>query len=973
MAGMRQKVFESNNKGLFDIAVGEGNISADYATELQNARVALNGEVSKRRGRSFYNTVSAGHAAGNSIDTYASSNHDAQLSMYSANNEQVGFAVTLASDKNIQTVDFYLDKVGTPTADSVMKAKIYAVTGSVGTSGLPTGALLATSIDVNVSVLTGSFAFVQFTFEEPYTATAGNYAIFLEYNSGNSSNYVRIGTDSSSPSHGSNAFATNTVNTGWVADTTQDIIFKLNSAGPNIDSLMIYEGDYPDTFEVLVQADTRLLRYSSTTGGFSTVIKTGLTVDYPLNWTMFRTKLCMSNGTDNPFKYGYMPKPATPTTGTGFILGGSKTARTYYVTATYVTANGESIASEEATQAIGINYVAQPAFPTTSNTTLGSKASRTYYVSTTYITANGESTPSSFGAASTAVLTGGVVTSATITSGGSTYASVPTVTFSGGGGVGAIGTAVVIGGVVTSITIGSGGSGYTSEPTITFSGGEVVHGVGVNEVLTVTSPAASAGATGWNVYHHTASGALKLQNVSPIAIGTNYTETTGSLNDGALPPTSNTGWYGNVATVTSPLPIVGATGWNVYHHTVSGAAKLQNVSPIAIGTNYTETNGALNDGAVAPTANTAWHVTDLADIPPKGKYIIALNNRLWISGVTGRDTKFTGSAVDDEDDWTTASDFVDIDLAGVLSRGDAITGLGRLGQSGKLIIGLRNHIVTYSVPAVFSDIAIDKIVYNTGVMGHRAMDEVGLDNYLVEPEGVNSVKAELIIQGLRTKKLSDNIRDRLNPLLKAVVNKDEVNVVNNKKHNEFWINIPSISRRYVYDYSIKAWMEDRNITTYQSIRTPDGDILSGGKNGRVYKEYQSANNIDVYGDGGDNTNVSWRWDTPWLWLNNIGIKKLFKYFQFKGSGAAGVFKLEVFFDFEVTPYSTFYLQSLPSKWGTVEWESAYWDFPDVNKVLIPMVGMGRAVKFSFTADHKTDISIAFYGVKYVPSGYKAND
>ena len=779
---MKQKVFESNNKGLFDIAVGEGNISADYATELQNARVALNGEVSKRRGRTLFNTVAAGHAAGNSIDTYASGNKSAQISMYSTTNEQVGFAITLAGDKNIQTVDFFLDKVGTPTADSVMKAKIYAVTGSVGTSGLPTGSLLATSIDVDVSVLTGTFAFVQFTFEEPYAATAGNFAIFLEYNSGDASNYVRIGTDSSSPTHGSNAFATNTVGSGWAADTTQDIIFKLDSAGPKIDSLMIYEGDYPDTFEVLVQADTRLLRYSSTTGGFSTVIKTGLTAAYQLNWTMFRTKLCMSNGTDNPFKYGYMPKPATPTTGTS--ASGTKAGRTYYVAVTYITANGESIPSEEATQVIAIN---------------------------------------------------------------------------------------------------------------------------------------------------------------------------------------------NVLTVTSPLSIVGATGYNVYHHTVSGALKLQTASPLAIGANYTETTGSLNDGAVVPTANTAWHVTDLADIPPKGKYIIALNSRLWISGVPGRDTKFTGSAVDDEDDWTTASDFVDIDLAGVLARGDAITGLGRLGQSGKLIVGLRNHIVTYSVPAVFNDIAIDKIVYNTGLMGHRAMDEVGLDNYLVEPEGVNSVKAELIIQGLRTKKLSDNIRDRINPLLKAVANPDEVNVVNNKIHNEFWINIPSISRRYVYDYSIKAWMEDRDITTYQSVRTPDGDILSGGANGRVYKEYQSATNVDVYADGGDNTNVNWRWDTPWLWLNNIGIKKIFKYFQFKGSGAAGTFKLETFFDFESTPYSTFYLQTTPSKWGDVEWGAAYWDFPDVNKVLIPMIGMGRAVKFSFTADHKTDISIAFYGVKYVPSGHKAND
>jgi hypothetical protein len=42
-------------------------------------------------------------------------------------------------------------------------------------------------------------------------------------------------------------------------------------------------------------------------------------------------------------------------------------------------------------------------------------------------------------------------------------------------------------------------------------------------------------------------------------------------------------------------------------------------------------------------------------------------------------------------------------------------------------------------------------------------------------------------------------------------------------------------------------------------------------------------------------------------------------------------------------------------------------------VLIPMIGMGRAIKFSFSATHKTDLSIAFYGVKYANAGFRAND
>ena len=56
-----------------------------------------------------------------------------------------------------------------------------------------------------------------------------------------------------------------------------------------------------------------------------------------------------------------------------------------------------------------------------------------------------------------------------------------------------------------------------------------------------------------------------------------------------------------------------------------------------------------------------------------------------------------------------------------------------------------------------------------------------------------------------------------------------------------------------------------------------------------------------------------------------------------------------------------------------EWDSSYWNFPDINKVLVPMIGMGKAVKFSFTSNLKNDMKIAFYGVSFIPSGMRAND
>jgi autotransporter-associated beta strand protein len=59
--------------------------------------------------------------------------------------------------------------------------------------------------------------------------------------------------------------------------------------------------------------------------------------------------------------------------------------------------------------------------------------------------------------------------------GGTTSHSVaPNVTITGGGGTGATATAVLTGGVVSSITITYAGTGYTSSPTLLFSGGTVI-------------------------------------------------------------------------------------------------------------------------------------------------------------------------------------------------------------------------------------------------------------------------------------------------------------------------------------------------------------------------------------------------------------------------------------------------------------------------------------------------------------------
>lgn len=74
-----------------------------------------------------------------------------------------------------------------------------------------------------------------------------------------------------------------------------------------------------------------------------------------------------------------------------------------------------------------------------------------------------------------------------------------------------------------------------------------------NNLTTAPSPAAQTGATGWNLYAATSSGAETKQNSSPIALGTAWTEPgTGLTTTGAAPPGATAG-YELVAYETATL------------------------------------------------------------------------------------------------------------------------------------------------------------------------------------------------------------------------------------------------------------------------------------------------------------------------------------------------------------------------------------------------------------------------------------
>jgi len=153
-------------------------------------------------------------------------------------------------------------------------------------------------------------------------------------------------------------------------------------------------------------------------------------------------------------------------------------------------------------------------------------------------------------------VSGGIITSLIITSGGSGYSNPPTISFTGGDGSGGAGNVVVSNGIITSVSITSGGSGYSSPPTVSFVGGNGATGTAVLTGGVITSVIITAGGSGYSnpptisFAGGDGSGATGNVVVSNGVI-TSVNITSGGSGYSSPPTVSFTGGGGNGATCTA--------------------------------------------------------------------------------------------------------------------------------------------------------------------------------------------------------------------------------------------------------------------------------------------------------------------------------------------------------------------------------------------------------------------------------------
>jgi hypothetical protein len=170
------------------------------------------------------------------VDSYSESNQDEVTSIFavhpsSGTGHSAKGQTFTGNEQNLYSCKFYLKKyTGSP---GNLIARLYAHTGTWGSTGIPTGSPLDSSNLIAASGLSGTLTLVEFTGFSGYTLVNGTkYCIVLEAYNGtwDLSNYIHVGEDITSPTHGGNFIYYSS--SAWLGIGLYDICFYVYGITP---------------------------------------------------------------------------------------------------------------------------------------------------------------------------------------------------------------------------------------------------------------------------------------------------------------------------------------------------------------------------------------------------------------------------------------------------------------------------------------------------------------------------------------------------------------------------------------------------------------------------------------------------------------------------------------------------------------------------------------------------------------------
>ena len=242
--GIDKYVFFENNDS--DIAYLKYDGSWSALTILETGTF----NTAKAKWGFWVDNDSQGNLIADLSDSYSESNSDnSNASIYGTRIQGQSFTANVNGDK-IDSVIFDMSNFGSPSGDVVVE--IYAHTGTFGSTGTPTGSVLATSNPVNASTFSESpvSSLVKFKFTGANRAalTASvNYFAVVRFTNGEASSYVLMRGDATSPTHGGN-IAWN-LSGSWDAQAGRDAAFYVYQISSPSNRLTAIELDYTFTDE----------------------------------------------------------------------------------------------------------------------------------------------------------------------------------------------------------------------------------------------------------------------------------------------------------------------------------------------------------------------------------------------------------------------------------------------------------------------------------------------------------------------------------------------------------------------------------------------------------------------------------------------------------------------------------------------------------------------------------------------------
>lgn len=201
------------------------------------------------------------------IDSYYDASYFNHRGLYAANTTECAQSFTASGTYEIDSLRVRMCKFGSPTGTAV--ARIYAHTGTYGTSSVPTGSVLATSGTLDVSTLSGSDSWITFEFtgSNRIILNSGTYyCISIYYNGGDASNQVWVGMKGTG-AHGGNESYYSGGAWNISGSPTYDVVFYLLGLDPTLEVeteefMSLTESDgISDSLELSVSDDIAIVDY----------------------------------------------------------------------------------------------------------------------------------------------------------------------------------------------------------------------------------------------------------------------------------------------------------------------------------------------------------------------------------------------------------------------------------------------------------------------------------------------------------------------------------------------------------------------------------------------------------------------------------------------------------------------------------------------------------------------------------------